>query len=135
MPIKGLSETRRLPRLGKIHLGVKKTKVINGREVEYPSAVDYFVFPEDNAHYDELVRVFGDKPKELRVLIPVEEEDRFASQYYRCYYRDKWLRRKRPMICRMLLLLNNECDSGLVKTRNMKVPSHIGCVVVTTETN
>ena len=75
MPIKGLTEARRLPRLGKIHLGVKKTKVVNGREVEYPSAVDHFVFPEDNPLYDDLVKVFGEKPRELRILIPVEDEE------------------------------------------------------------
>lgn len=91
MPIKGLSETRRLPRLGKIHLGIKKTKVVNGREVEYPSAVDYFVFPEDNSLYDELTKVFGEKPKELRILIPLDDEERWASQYYRCYSRTRGL--------------------------------------------
>ncbi len=90
-PIKGLSETRRLPRLGKIHLGIKKTKVVNGREVEYPSAVDYFVFPEDNPLYDELIKVFEKKPKELRILIPLDDEERWASQYYRCYSRTRGL--------------------------------------------
>lgn len=91
MPIKGLSETRRLPRLGKIHLGIKKTKVVNGRDVEYPSAVDYFVFPEDNSLHDELTKVFGEKPKELRILIPLDDEERWASQYYRCYSRTRGL--------------------------------------------
>jgi hypothetical protein len=91
MPIKGLTEARRLPRLGKIHLGVKKTKVVNGREVEYPSAVDHFVFPEDNPLYDDLVKVFGEKPRELRILIPVEDEEKWCSQYYRCYSRTRGL--------------------------------------------
>ena len=84
-PIKGISESRRLPRLGKIHLGVKKTKKVGDKEVEYPSAVDYFVFPKNNPLYEELLKVFGEKPKELRILIPVEDEERWASQYYRCY--------------------------------------------------
>jgi len=91
MPIKGISETRRLPRLGKIHTGVKKSKVVNGREVTYPSAVDYFVFPEDNPLYDDLVKVFGEKPKELRILIPVEDEERWCSQYYRAYSQTRGL--------------------------------------------
>ncbi len=90
-PIKGISETRRLPRLGKIHLGVKKTKTVNGREVQYPTAVDYFVFPEDNPLCGDLVRIFGEKPRELRILIPVDEEERWASQYYRCYSRSRGL--------------------------------------------
>jgi hypothetical protein len=85
MPIAGLTEKRRLPRLGKIHLGIKKTKTVNGKEIEYPSAVDYFVCPP------EVQAVFGEKPKELRILIPVEDEERFASQYYRCYSRTRGL--------------------------------------------
>ncbi len=91
MPIKGLSETRRLPRLGKIHLGVKKTKVVDGREVTFPSAVDHFVFPEDSLLYGDLVKVFGEKPKELRILIPVEDEERWCSQYYRAYSQTRGL--------------------------------------------
>ncbi len=90
-PIKGISETRRLPRLGKIHLGVKKTKTVNGQTITFPSAVDYFVFPEDNPLGGDLVRIFGEKPKELRILIPVDEEERWASQYYRCYSRSRGL--------------------------------------------
>lgn len=85
MSIKGLSEKRHLPRLGKIHLGVKKTKMVNGREVEFPSAVDYFVCPL------EVQKLFGEKPKELRILIPVEEEERWCSQYYRCYSQSRGL--------------------------------------------
>ncbi len=81
-PIKGLSEKRRLPRLGKIHLGVKAK---NSRGTEYPKMVDYFVCPP------EVQAVFGEKPKELRILIPVEDEDKWASQYYRCYCRSKGL--------------------------------------------
>ncbi|MDZ4246175.1 MAG: hypothetical protein U1D67_03540 [Dehalococcoidia bacterium] len=76
MPIKGLSEKRRLPRLGKIHLGVKKA---NAQGVEYPSAVDYFVCPT------EVQKIFGEQPKELRIMVPLEDEEKWASQYYRCY--------------------------------------------------
>jgi len=81
-PIKGLTERRRLPRLGKIHLGVKKQ---NAQGVEYPAAVDYFVCPP------EVQKVFGEKPKELRILIPVEDEEKWASQYYRLYTRTRGL--------------------------------------------
>lgn len=75
-PIKGISEVRRLPRLGKIRLGVKK-KTEKG--VEYPSAVDYFVCPE------EVQKVFGKKPKELRIMFPIEDETKWASQWLKCY--------------------------------------------------
>jgi len=77
MPIKGLSETRRLPRLGKIHLGIKKQAKSGAM---YPSATDYFVVPP------EIAEVLGtDKPTELPILFPVEDDEKFASQYYRSY--------------------------------------------------
>ncbi len=76
MPIKGVSEVVRLPRLGKIKLGIKKE---NAEGIPYPSPTDYFVCP------DEVKKVFGEKPRELRVMFPTEEEGQWASQYLRCY--------------------------------------------------
>ncbi len=84
MPIKNLSETTRLPRLGKIHLGIK---VKNKNGVEIPKKTDYFVFPKDHSDYATLVKAFGEKPKELRILIPVEDEEQWATQYYKAYDR------------------------------------------------
>ena len=66
----------RLPRLGKIRLGIKKTAQ-SGKE--YPAEVDYFVVP------DEVKAKFGDRPKSLPVMIAVEDEDKFLRQYYACY--------------------------------------------------
>ena len=75
-PIIGLTDEvqPRLTRLGKIRLGLK----VEGKRpgTTYPKAVDYFVFPKEHQQYDELVRVFGSEPTELRILIPVEDEDR-----------------------------------------------------------
>jgi len=82
MPIKGLTEKRRLPRLGKIHLGIK---VANAEGKEYPQKVDYFVCPL------EVQQIHGNKPKALRILIPVEDEEKWASQYYRCYSKTRGL--------------------------------------------
>jgi len=76
MPIKNLSDVRRLPRLGKIALGVKKT-ASSGKE--YPTEVDYFVVPE------KVSAVFGDKPKELRIMFPVSNAEVFFQQWYKCY--------------------------------------------------
>ena len=81
-PIKDLSEATRLPRLGKIHLGIK---VKNAKGVEYPLKTDYFVLPKDHSDYKKLVECFGEKPKELRILIPVEDEEQWATQYYKAY--------------------------------------------------
>ena len=81
-PIKGLSETRRLPRLGKIRLGVK---VANQSGAEYPRAVDYFVLP------DELKAQFGEKPKELPIMFLTDDE---PEQWYKAYSKS------RGLICR-----------------------------------
>ena len=79
MPINNLSETVRLPRLGKIHLGVRHP------EKGYPMKTEYFVLPTDHPDYSKLVKQFGDKPKELRILVPVEDEEQWATQYYKAY--------------------------------------------------
>ena len=75
MPIKGVSEVVRLPRRGKIRLGIKKE--IDGRLC--PEPTDYFVCP------DEVKAVFGEKPRELRIMFPNDDEKQWASQFLRCY--------------------------------------------------
>ena len=84
-PIKGISEIVRLPRLGKVRLGIMKE---NDEGVSYPSPTDYFVCP------DEVRKVFGEKPKELSVMFPTENSEQWASQYLRCYSAS------RGLICR-----------------------------------
>jgi len=85
MAIKGVSDVVRLPRLGKIRLGVKK-ETDNG--TLYPSSTDYFVCPA------EVRKVFGEKPKELRIMFPTNDQAQWASQYLRCYSAS------RGLICR-----------------------------------
>jgi hypothetical protein len=77
MPIEGLSNIIRIPRLGKIHLGVKAKSA--KKDAEYPKATDYFVVP------DEVKAVYGDKPTELEIMFPVEEPEMFAQQWLRAY--------------------------------------------------
>jgi len=80
MPIKNLSNIRRLPRLGKISLGIKKTTKKDGTECPpYPSEVDYFVCPI------KVQKVFGEKPKELKIMFPIENADIFFQQWYKSY--------------------------------------------------
>jgi hypothetical protein len=76
MPIEGLSDRRRLPRLGIIRLGLK---VKNVKGIEYPKEVDYFVCPS------EVQKVYGEKPKELDVMIPCENIESCFPQYYKMY--------------------------------------------------
>ena len=76
MPIKGVTEVIRLPRLGKIRLGVK---IENAEGTIYPSPTEYFVCPE------EVRKVLGERPRELRIMFPTDDETQWASQYLRCY--------------------------------------------------
>lgn len=79
MPIENLSTRVRIPRLGKIHLGVKSTTTKDGHPVEYPTATDYFVVP------DEVKEVYGEQPKELDIMLPTEDPELFAPQYLKAY--------------------------------------------------
>jgi hypothetical protein len=88
--IKGLSERNRLPRLGKIRLG-KKVKNKNARpgcscgpaegcfKCSYPVETPYFVVPQ------EVAAVYGDKPTQLKVKVPVNSLDVVFPQAYKYY--------------------------------------------------
>jgi hypothetical protein len=83
-PIKGISEVIRLPRLGKIRLGIKK----DAAGTVYPEPTDYFVCPE------EVKKIYGEKPPELPIMFPTNDPSQWASQYLRCYSES------RRLICR-----------------------------------
>lgn len=76
-PIKGVSDLRRMPRLGKIRLGVKEISPRTNNP--YPVATDYFVVP------DGVKRYVGDKPTKLPIMFPTEKPEEFAQQWLRCY--------------------------------------------------
>ncbi len=82
--IQGISDRRRLPRLGKIRLGVKVVNPKTGNE--YPKEVDYFVCPT------EVEKVYGPKPKELDVMFPVNDIDVIFPQAYKWYGDQKGLK-------------------------------------------
>jgi hypothetical protein len=77
VPIKDLTEIRRLPRLGKIRLGIKVTP--GGDKNPYPKATDYFVVP------DEVKELTGDKPTKLDIMFPSDDEEIVARQYLKAY--------------------------------------------------
>lgn len=86
MPIKGLTDRQRLPRLGKI-----KTGYVVEREngPSYPKATNYFVVPET------VQAVHGAEPKVLEpVIFPIESEDLLTNIYYRLWSNS------RGLICR-----------------------------------
>lgn len=82
--IKGLSEQRRLPRLGKIRLGVRKVSQKSGKE--YPTETEYFVVPP------EVAKVYGEKPTEIDVMIPVEDTNTSFPQAFEMYGSGKGLK-------------------------------------------
>ena len=76
MPIRGLSERRRLPRAGKVRLGVM---VEEPGKRPHPKATDYFVVSP------EVAKVYGDRPKALTVLFPVDDAEVLFPQSLKAY--------------------------------------------------
>lgn len=74
--IKGLSDTRRLPRLGKIRKGIK-TK--NSKGKEYPKEVKYWACPP------EVQAVYGAEPTEIDVMLPLDDATVVFPQSYKLY--------------------------------------------------
>jgi len=75
--ISGLSSIRRLPRLGKIRLGVKKVSSKTGKE--YPSETSWFVCPA------EIKKFYGDEPKELNISFPMNDPEVIFPQSLKWY--------------------------------------------------
>jgi len=88
--IEGLSSIRRLPRIGKIKLGIKiesKTKKDRqGNPVTYPKETNFFVCPP------EIKKVYGDEPKELNIVFPVNDPEVIFPQCYKWYGSSKGLK-------------------------------------------
>lgn len=89
MAIKGVSEIRRLPRLGKLRLGIK---VMNKSGKEYPKEVDYFVIDpqtpselENKKIADEFHKLYGEQPKQIKIMIPVSDVNVTFPQFYKRY--------------------------------------------------
>jgi hypothetical protein len=74
--IPSIGEPDRLPRVGKIHIGVK-VKTSQGKE--YPRAVDHFVCPP------EIHARYGDTPKVLDVILPHDDPFEIFPFAYKAY--------------------------------------------------
>ena len=74
--IKGLSDRRRVPRLGKIRLGVMVQE--SGKKA-YPRATDYLVCPP------EVQKVFGDRPTSLDIMFPADDAAVIFTQELKMY--------------------------------------------------
>lgn len=98
MAIKNLSDIRRLPRLGKIRLGIKK-KTASG--AEYPAEVDYFILDpqtpselENQKLIDEFHQLYGEQPKQIKIMLPVADTELYFPQFYKRYGRSTSLQCK-----------------------------------------
>ena len=127
--IKGLSERRRTPRLGKIRLGVM---VQEPGKKAYPKATSYLVCPP------EVEKVFGEKPMRLDIMFPADDPAVVFPQEYKAYRASGlWCagdgeRAKRwdekgnlqERACPCELLESGEC--GPVATLNFFIPDAVG---------
>lgn len=79
---------RTLPRVGKIHLGIRDE---NDRGVEFPKAVDHFVVEASETTPPEAVEafraVYGDKPRALKIEFPTDREDVIFDVWLKAYRR------------------------------------------------
>ncbi|MEW6482870.1 MAG: hypothetical protein AB1397_07770 [bacterium] len=75
--IKGWRETRYLPRLGKIRLGIKGISRRTGRE--YPIEIDYFYCPP------EVKAIHGEQPKILDIMFPSDDPTIIIPFCYKMY--------------------------------------------------
>jgi len=92
MPIKGISEKRRLPRVGKVRLGIKTE---NAQGATYPKAVDYFVVNDDQSTSAAAACAFHQtypgEPKSIDIAFPSDNPEEFFQQWYRRYGKAKGL--------------------------------------------
>ena len=83
MPIKELSQERRIHRGGYLRLG---TKAKNGAGFEYPTKSDHFIVdfenPEDAERFEEL---YGKEAKEVEICFASDDLEQVFPQYYKLY--------------------------------------------------
>lgn len=90
--ITGMSDIRRMPRAGKIRLGIrvpKKQKDSRCKHNNFPQELcGYCSFPKDSDSFivtPEIEKVYGVQPKELDIMFPTENRDMFAPQSLKMY--------------------------------------------------
>ncbi len=81
--IKGLSDRLRLPRVGKIRLGIRETSRAGK---DFPKEVSYFVCPP------EVQKVYGPRPVALDVMVPLNDIASVFPQHYGLYGSSKGLK-------------------------------------------
>ncbi len=89
MPIKGLSEARRLPRMGKIRLGIL---VERPGKSPYPKEVKHLILDpavandlEKKKLLDVWEKNYGTEPTSVDIMFPVADLEQIFPQYYKSY--------------------------------------------------
>ena len=84
MPIKDISDIRRITRCGYLRLGVKVPN--RGGNGEHPEKTDHFV---SDFVDKEITKVFheryGDKPKRITIAFASDDPEKCFPQWYKCY--------------------------------------------------
>ena len=84
--IQRLAHLRRLPRLGRIRLGERRLLRRNNRSVQVPVELGWFKFDAESLRsYPAIRELYGDRPKELDILLPVEDPRLFFPQACKLY--------------------------------------------------
>lgn len=88
--IHGLSQARRLPRLGKIRLGVRVKKRAPDRRCKHDPAgmCNYCTYPRETPHFvvpPEVEKVYGREPTALDILLPVDDPEVVFPQAFEYY--------------------------------------------------
>ena len=128
--IVGLSDRIQLPRCGKVRLGEKR---VNAAKKEYPVDLSYFKFDEEMLQrYPKIASVLGDRetgaiePKELHIILPLEDEETIFPQSLRFYGRSRGLRcigdgaRAERSVCRKCRVFDCACDSPELEKQPQK---------------
>ena len=86
MPIKGVSEIRRVSRGGHIRLGVMIEAEKNGKTISYPQKSDHFIADfENKALETRFYELYGPKPTRITVAFAANDPSLIFPQWYKCY--------------------------------------------------
>lgn len=84
-----LPDGGRIPRVGKLRLGVKVERMKNDKPISFPSGTDYFVVNEDASTNRQSAEsfhdVYGDEPRELDIVLPAPRTEDVLEGAWRMY--------------------------------------------------
>lgn len=93
-----LPDGGRIPRVGKLRLGVKVERMKDGKAISFPSAKDYFVVNEDPStnrqSAESFHEVYGDEPRELDIVLPGAHTEDVLEGAWRSYGTGGKMKRK-----------------------------------------